>query len=175
MATGVVSGSVALMLQANPTMSPDRVKYALKATARAAASSDPMAVGAGVIDAFAAAYAAPAGTANGGLSRSNGLGSLDASRGTVDISINTVPNTILSGLLTAQNLLWNPLLYTTTSWTGTSWYGTSWYGSSWYGTSWYGTSWYGTSWYGSSWYGQPEGTSWYGTSWYGSSWYGAWE
>ena len=156
MATGVVSGSVALMLQANPAMSPDRVKYALKATARAAASSDPMAVGSGVIDAYAAAYRAPAGTANGGLPRSNGLGSLDASRGTVRVSLATVPNTILSGLVTAQALLWNPLLYTMTSWTGSSWYGSSWYGSSWYGSSWYGSSWYGSSWYGSSWYGAWE-------------------
>ncbi|HSK35167.1 MAG TPA: S8 family peptidase, partial [Actinomycetota bacterium] len=47
MATGVVSGAVALMLQANPGFTPDRVKYALAATARDAASTDPLAVGAG--------------------------------------------------------------------------------------------------------------------------------
>ena len=175
MATGVVSGAVALMVQADPTTTPNRVKYALASTARAAASSDPMAVGSGLIDVLAAAFEAPAGEANQGLARSNGLGSLDLSRGTVRVQTNTLLPTVVSGLLTGQLLLWDPILFTTTPWTGTSWYGTSWYGTSWYGTSWYGTSWYGTSWYGSSWYGQPEGTSWYGTSWYGSSWYGAWE
>src|SRR4029077_7912703 len=40
MATGVVSGSVALMLQANPGMTPNRVKFALTSTARPAASND---------------------------------------------------------------------------------------------------------------------------------------
>jgi serine protease AprX len=175
MATGVVSGAVALMLQANPTMAPDRVKYALTATARSDASSDPTAVGAGVIDAYSAAFNAPAGVANQGLARSNGLGSLDLSRGSVRVMLANPGNTILSGALTAQLVVWNPILYTTTAWTGSSWYGSSWYGSSWYGSSWYGSSWYGSSWYGSSWYGQPEGSSWYGSSWYGSSWYGAWE
>ena len=175
MATGVVSGGVALMLQANPGMSPDRVKYALAATARSAASTDPMVVGAGLVDLFSASFGAPPGVANQGLDRSNGLGSLDASRGTVRVRTNTLFPTIVSGLLTAQLLLWNPVTYTTVAWTGSSWYGSSWYGSSWYGSSWYGSSWYGSSWYGSSWYGQPEGSSWYGSSWYGSSWYGAWE
>ena len=175
MATGVVSGSVALMLQANPTMVPDRVKFALTSTARSDASSDPMAVGAGVIDAYNAAFAAPAGTANHGLSRSNGLGLLELSRGSVRVQVSGIFPTVLGGLLTAQLLLWNPLVFTGSSWTGSSWYGSSWYGSSWYGSSWYGSSWYGSSWYGSSWYGQPGGSSWYGSSWYGSSWYGAWE
>ena len=175
MATGVVSGSVALMLRANPTMAPNRVKYALAATARNDASTDPMSVGAGLIDTYSAAFAAPAGVANQGLGRSNGLGSLDLSRGSVRVQSTSLFGPVLSGLLTAQLLLWDPLVYTTTDWTGSSWYGSSWYGSSWYGSSWYGSSWYGSSWYGSSWYGQPEGSSWYGSSWYGSSWYGAWE
>ena len=39
MATAVVSGAVALMLQRNPAMAPDQVKYALMSTARNAASS----------------------------------------------------------------------------------------------------------------------------------------
>jgi serine protease AprX len=175
MATGVVSGTVALMLEANPGMGPDQVKYALAGTARPDASNDRMAVGAGLIDAYAATFAPPAGSANQGLARSNGLGSLDASRGTVRVRVSSVFPTVVSGLLTAQLWLWNPLVYTTVPWNGSSWYGSSWYGSSWYGSSWYGSSWYGSSWYGSSWYGQPEGSSWYGSSWYGSSWYGAWE
>ncbi len=174
MATGVVSGAVALMLQADRSMTPNRVKYALTSTARPVASTDRMAVGAGLVDVHAA-FGAPAGVANQGLDRSNGLGSLDLSRGSVRVQTNTLLPTVISGLLTAQLLLWDPILFTTVDWTGSSWYGSSWYGSSWYGSSWYGSSWYGSSWYGSSWYGQMEGSSWYGSSWYGSSWYGAWE
>lgn len=175
MATGVVSGAVALMLQADPSMTPDRVKYALTATARPVASTDRMAVGAGLIDVFSASFGAPAGVANQGLDRSNGLGSLDLSRGSVRVQTTTLLPTLITGLLTAQLLLWDPITFTLVPWTGSSWYGSSWYGSSWYGSSWYGSSWYGSSWYGSSWYGQMEGSSWYGSSWYGSSWYGAWE
>ncbi len=175
MATGVVSGAVALMLQADPTMTPDRVKHALTSTARPTASNDRMVVGAGLIDVVSAAFGAPAGVANQGLARSNGLGSLDASRGSVRVRTTTLLPTVVSGLLTAQLLLWDPITFTVVPWTGSSWYGSSWYGSSWYGSSWYGSSWYGSSWYGSSWYGQMEGSSWYGSSWYGSSWYGAWE
>ena len=135
----------------------------------------PMAVGAGLVDAYAASFAAPAGVANQGLDRSNGLGSLDASRGSARVRLASQVPTVASGLLTAQMGLWRPLRSCTGPWTGSSWYGSSWYGSSWYGSSWYGSSWYGSSWYGSSWYGGFEGSSWYGSSWYGSSWYGAWE
>ena len=174
MATGVTSGVVALMIQANPTMVPDRIKYALSSTARPVATTDPMVVGAGVIDAYRATFTAPAGLANQGVARSSGLGSIDASRGTVQVSSTDPAQTVVSGTLTAQLLLWDPLVLTA-PWTGSSWYGSSWYGSSWYGSSWYGSSWYGSSWYGSSWYGQMDGSSWYGSSWYGSSWYGAWE
>ena len=175
MATGVVSGTVALMLQADPGMGPDRVKYALAATARGTATDDPMAVGAGLVNAHDASFGAPAGIANQGLERSNGLGSLDASRGSGKVKLASRVPTVASGLLTAQMGQWRPLQVLYGPWTGSSWYGSSWYGSSWYGSSWYGSSWYGSSWYGSSWYGGFEGSSWYGSSWYGSSWYGAWE
>jgi serine protease AprX len=176
MATGVVSGSVALMLQANPTMAPDRVKYALTSTARPDASTDPMAVGAGMVNAYDATYKAPPGLANLGNGHSSGLGTLDGSRGSVQVSaLNNPVGTVVQGTLTVQLLLWDPILFTTGSWTASSWYASSWYASSWYASSWYGSSWYASSWYGSSWYGQPDGSSWYGSSWYGSSWYGFWE
>jgi serine protease AprX len=186
MAAGVVSGVVATMVQANPTVSPNRVKHALASTARRAGSDDPMVVGAGTVDAYAAAFSAPAGEANLTVDRSSGLGSLDASRGSVRVQASDPMRTVVEGALTAQLLLWDPIAFTGSSWYGSSWYGSSWYGSSWYGSSWYGSSWYGSSWYGSSWYGSSwygsswygsswYGSSWYGSSWYGSSWYGGWE
>jgi serine protease AprX len=148
MAAGVVSGAVATMLQANPLLVPDRVKFALASTARHGASDDPNAVGAGVVDVQAAAFSAPPGLANQGVVRSSGLGSLDASRGSVDIQTNDPLRTVVEGSLTVQLLVWDPIIFTGSSWNGSSWYGSSWYGSSWYGSSWYGSSWYGSSWYG---------------------------
>jgi serine protease AprX len=178
MATGVVSGAVALMLQANPGFTPDRVKHALAATAREAASTDPMAVGSGTVDVNAAAFAAPAGLANQGLARSNGQGSLALSRGSVQVKaddpLGTVLGPVLGATLTAQLLLWNPGGYTGASWVPSDWYLSTWEVNRWYRVNWYGNDWPGRKWAGSSWYGQEQDES-YGSGLSGSAWYGAWE
>jgi serine protease AprX len=175
MSAAVVSGAVALMLDAAPSMSPNRVKFALAATARAAATDDAMAVGSGVIDVYNAALHAPGGTANQGLARSSGTGTLDGSRGSVRVAADDPMGTVVQGMLTLQLLTWDPLSYVTGEWSASSWYASSWYASSWYASSWYASSWYASSWYASSWYGEPDASSWYGNEWYASSWYGAWE
>ncbi|MGZ4206399.1 MAG: S8 family peptidase [Actinomycetota bacterium] len=173
---GVVSGSVALLLQAHPTWSPDRIKYALMSTAHNVASIYPNDVGSGEID-VQGALSAPAGMANQGVTPGNGMGSLDLSRGSVQVVENDPAGTLLSGALTAQLLLFSNLEYVTTTWTPLSWYTSQFYGSGWYGSGWYedGSGWYGSGWYGSGWYGQPGGSGWYGSGWYGSGWYGVWD
>lgn len=175
MSAAVVSGSVATMLEADPTMSPNRVKYALMSTAKNVASDDEMTVGKGIPNVYDAAFNAPAGEANFGLARSSGLGGLDATRGDVMVQADNPELTIVSGVLTLQLLLWDPVSYTSGDWSGSAWYGSAWYGSAWYGSAWYGSAWYGSAWYGSAWYGEMDGSAWYGSAWYGSAWYGAWE
>ena len=176
MATGIVSGAVALMVQANPNLTPDRIKYALTSTARNVASGDPMAVGAGLIDTYGA-LRAPAGLANQGVTRSNGLGRLDLSRGSVRVALNDPGQTVVSGLQTGQLLLWNPLVYTTVIWSPLTWNLTDFAGSRWYGSRWYDQpdQMAGSRWYGSRWYGELDGSRWYGSRWYGSRWYGGWD
>jgi serine protease AprX len=173
-----VSGVVALMLQAQPSLTPDRVKYALAATARDAAASDPMAVGAGVVDVNAAAFSAPPGAANQGLARSNGQGSLALSRGSVQVQaddpLGTVLGPVLGATLTAQLLLWNPGGYTGVPWVPSNWYVSTWEVNRWNRVTWYGNDWPGMKWHGSTWYGQGQDES-YGSSLAGSAWYGAWE
>jgi serine protease AprX len=179
MAAGVVSGTAALVAQANPGIAPDRVKYALLATTRPASSDDPLAVGAGEIDAQAAALQTPQGLANQGLVRSNGRGTLGGSRGSVAVrtadAFGTVLSATLGATLTAQLLLWDPVGYTTGDWSSTSWYLTTFYLARWFPTEWWGYSWHGDHWTGSSWYGQDEPAESYGTPWDGGAWYGAWE
>ncbi len=135
-----VAGAAALLLQADPTATNDRVKFALMETARPLGAAYD--AGRGVID-VVAALVAPVGEANGA---------------------NFHPLLFPTGAPSALDLLGTQ--YEGTSWQGTSWQGTSWQGTSWQGTSWQGTSWQGTSWQGTSW----QGTSWQGTSWQGSSW-----
>jgi serine protease AprX len=171
MAAGVVSGAVALLLQANPSITPDRAKFALLATARRAASDDPLAVGSGVVDAYAAALATPSGVVNLGLGRSNGHGSLGVSRGTVqtlaDDPLGTVLGPVLGSVLTVQLLLWNPLGYSGGGWRESDWYLSTWAVFRFYRVGWYGSDWPGHRWHGSSWYGQGQDES-YGSSLSGS-------
>jgi serine protease AprX len=179
MAAGVVSGAVALMLQANPAATPNRVKYALTATAREAASDDPLAVGAGVVDAYRAAFSAPPGEANQGLARSTGMGSLGQSRGSVqtqaDDSPATVLGSVLGATLTVQLLLWNPGVYVNANWRPADWYLSTWALFRFYRLGWYESDWPGNKWHGSSWYGQYDDSDTYGSTLSGSAWYGVWE
>jgi len=174
MSAGIVSGSVALLLQAHPSWSPDRIKYALMSTAHNVASNDPNDVGSGEID-VQAALNAPAGLANQGVTPGDGTGSIDLSRGSVQTQLNDPAGTVLTGLQTAQLLTFSNLLYITTPWTSLTWPVSQFAGSGWYGSGWYGSGWYGSGWYGSGWYGTPGGSGWYGSGWYGSGWYGVWD
>jgi serine protease AprX len=171
--TAVVSGSAALLLDREPTLTPEQVKARLLGTAAPGPVGDPDVDGHGSVDTYAAAHAGTFNSANQGVVRSLGSGSLQLDRGSLKINIQTGTVfdplfrllspvlQLLTGNLTAQNQLFDQVGYFTSAWTGSSWYGSSWYGSSWYGSSWYGSSWYGSSWYGSSWYG----SSWYATAW----------
>jgi serine protease AprX len=181
MANGIVSGLVADMISAQPAVTPDRIKYMLMSTAHHDASNDPMAVGAGIVDGWAAQGAGP-GLANVGVPASTGTGSIAASRGTVGVVLDDTNATVLdasSGNLTQQLTTWDPASLLSDPWTGGSWWGGSWWGGSWWGGSWWGGSWWGGSWWGGSWWGasmngvaQSED---YGGSWWGGSWWGAWD
>jgi serine protease AprX len=199
MSTAVVTGIAAQIVQANPTLVPDQVKYRLTALARDIADTNKYSAGAGIVDAYAAAKSTTTKKANqcGLLSLScvlndllsTGLGLIQADRASLDVDV-TTPFGIgsLLGEYKAQydeqyllsNLLglipWASLEYTLTGWDGTSWRGTSWRnapfaGTSWRGTSWRQTSWDGTSWRGTSWRNTDwEGTSWRNVEWDGTSW-----
>jgi serine protease AprX len=161
-AAGIASGSAALVLSRNPSLTPDQVKARLVGTTRPGPVSDPNRVGSGTLDAYAATVSNSMAAANQGLTPSHGTGSLQASRGTLQTAVVTgtavdalgVVSPLLcpvTGNVTAQLQPFDQVAYTTGEWTGSSWYGSSWYGSSWYGSSWYGSSWYGSSWYADTW------------------------
>ncbi|HET7487596.1 MAG TPA: S8 family peptidase [Acidimicrobiales bacterium] len=174
MAAAVMSGASALLIGADPELTPDRLKFALTATARDGVDPDVNTVGAGVVSA-SLARTAPDGLANQGLDRSNGMGSLDASRGSVRVSTQGLLGTVLTGGQTAQLLLWDPIGFATGSWSTPSWYLSTWYLNGWYAVQWSGSKWQGSKWQGSKWQGQSNPTSTYGSKWQGSDWYGAWE
>ncbi len=174
-----VSGVTALILSRTPGLSPNQVKYALTSSARQlAATTDPQQVGAGEVDAATAALNPPAGSANGGVIRSNGTGLLEASRGNVRVQTTTLPATVVDGALTAQLVLWDPLGLLL-GWNPTSWYLSTWALFPWLPVTWSnvlqwpGYRWGGGNWQGSTWQTSTQPRS-YGTPIVGAIWFGAW-
>jgi serine protease AprX len=182
-AAAAVSGVAALMLGRNSGMTPNQVKHALLETARPLpGGTDPTITGRGLVDASAATLSPPAGSANAGVVRSNGLGSLQLSRGHVEVQTLLSPTTVINGLLTAQLLVWDPTGFLL-GWNPTTWYlstwaltpalAVTWSADDWPGRNWGGRNWGGGDWEGSVFDGTPYQRG-YGTPIDGSIWYGAW-
>jgi serine protease AprX len=180
MSAAVVSGLTALLLEARPDWTPDRVKHALAAGAVKVGARDPLLVGAGLVNG-PAALDAPAGLANTAVDLvARGGGRLDDSRAQVRVGERcplTGGTCERKGETNANGTLHDPSGLSG-DWTGQSWYESQWVtplGQSWYASEWLGQSWYGQSWYGSSWYGTQESSTDYGNGDVvpGSAWYGA--
>jgi serine protease AprX len=161
-ASGVVSGAAALVLSANPELTPNQIKARLVDSARTGPVTDPQRVGAGWLNAEAATFSTSTRSANEGLAWSDGSGKLQASRGSLKIEIETgtildpilgpLPLlTTVEGDLTAQNLLFDYESFRG-EWTASSWWASSWWASSWWASSWWASSWWASSWWASSWW-----------------------
>jgi serine protease AprX len=176
--TAVVSGSAALLLQREPGLTPDQVKARLLGTAAQGPAGNPNVDGHGSLDTYAAAHAGTFDSANQGVFRSVGTGSLQLDRGSLQVRIQTgwlldplfglltpVLKLVL-GTLTSQNQIFDQVGYLASEWTGNAWYDSQWSGNAWYGNAWYGNAWYGNAWYGNAWYGN----AWWGNAWYATAW-----
>lgn len=108
-AAPMVSGAVALLLQDEPNLTPDQVKYRLKATARPFISAEK--TGAGYLDVYAAVNGTTNQSANTGLPISRLINSGD---GTV----------------------WNSVSWSSVSWSSVSWSSVSWSSVSWSSDHW---------------------------------------
>lgn len=170
-ATAVVSGAVALLLQQRPDLTPDQVKYLLRATANPLPAAS-AAQGAGAIDLKAAFDAPTPSTAEARQSwpASTGTGSLEASRGGSHV-VDPLDGTVLSGEVDAMGNPWDARSWRSATdaemaWTGGDWNGRTWSGADWTGTSWTARSWRSAEWTGRSW----SGGDWQARSWRGDVW-----
>ncbi len=166
--TAVVSGAVALLLSARPSLKPDQVKALLTGTADDLPSADPLGSGAGRIDVNHALWTRAPYGATQTFTRATGLGLLQRSRGSaVVVDGDGVP------LVGEVDIFGQPYSVAASgnSWSGGTWNGNSWSGNSWSGNSWSAATWSGNSWSGNSWSsGAWSGNSWSGNSWSGNSW-----
>jgi serine protease AprX len=199
MATATVSGVVAQMLQRQPELTPDQVKFRLTSTAHRIADVDPLRAGAGLVDAYAAATSTSTQAANGGLSPSNGLGLLEADRGSAGVEVVTpLGQLALQGELIAQTdpdqvtltnpagLVpwagatwkaegWDPATWDGATWKSGDWAGATWKGATWKATVWDGATWKGATWKNADWDGATwKNADWDGATWKASSWQTAW-
>jgi serine protease AprX len=193
MATAVVSGIVAQMLQRDPTLTPDNVKNRLVKTSRSIATTDPTAVGAGLVDAYAAATKKlPSVTQTYALS--TGLGTLAADRGTISTDTQSLAGPVtltgefvgqttsdplvgnVSGLVPFSAANWTASNWTASNWTASNWTGSNWTASNWTASNWTASNWTATDWTGSNWTGSNwtndnwQASNWTASNWTGSNW-----
>jgi serine protease AprX len=166
--TAVVSGAAALLISQRPELTPDQVKALLTRTAEPIPGATAAQQGAGLVDLATAKDTATPADAKQTFAVSTGVGSLEAARGSVHV---TVGGREIRGEVDVRGKAfdvrkWATGLRNGGNWNGMSWSGMSWSGMSWSGMSWSGMSWSGMSWSGMSW----SGMSWSGMSWSGMSW-----
>lgn len=173
-AGAVVSGVAALLLQANPSLTPGAVKSILMGTTFRA-SQYRAGGGAGMVDAATAIQSIGSGDwANAGLIRSLGAGSLEASRGRfhvyTDLNHDGEPD-LVTGEQDVLGDPWDSNSWSSTSWSSNSWSSTSWSSliaenSGWSSNSWSSNSWSGMYWNSNSW----SSNSWSSNSWSSNAW-----
>jgi serine protease AprX len=158
----ITSGAAALVLAANPGLTPDQLKARLLGTTSQGPVGNPFVDGHGALNADAAASAGPMNLAQ------SAFGLLPVLPG-VTVSLSPGGSPVDT---------WNPNLWSGVSWPrgapGSPWPGTSWNGSAWNGLAWTSRAWNNGGWNGATWNGAAwDGSAWDGSAWDGSAWNGA--
>jgi serine protease AprX len=168
-ATATVSGLAALVISKFPTATPDQIKSFLRNAAlpfKSTLDGKGWFLGTGeanVADAVGLLTLPVVVPSSGTLS--NGLGSLEASRGSYHVSVDGVA---LTGEMDIFAQPWTPAT-TPMTWSGGMWNGARWSGDAWDGARWSGALWSGARWSAGSW----DGARWSAMAWDGARWSGA--
>ena len=136
-AAPVVSGVVALMLDADGELTPDQVKARLLASADALNWS-----AAPRVDAFDATFGGDAGVANQGIEPSLWI---DPDTGAILDAPRSPDSANLDGI-TWDGITWDGITWDGITWDGVTWDGVTWDGITWDGVTWDGVTWDGVTW-----------------------------
>ncbi len=158
-ATAAVSGAIALLLQARPSLSPTQVLAIIRSSATSLASDKRV-----WLVNLDSALAAPTPRSSRKGSLSSGTGSVESDRGGLQVVVDGVS-------LAGQNCVFGPL--DTTNWAAKSGKRTAWAGGVWMGYRFAGDGWTGSSWASKTWAAAAwTGRTWAGTSWVDPAWSG---
>jgi serine protease AprX len=158
--SAITSGAAALVLAANPTLTPDELKARLLGTTSPGPVGNPFVDGHGALNAYAAATAGP----------------MNLSQSTLGLVLTLAGATVSLSPASSLVSTWNASLWSGASWpqgpaNGPSWNGSAWNGSAWNGFAWSSRAWNQGGWAGAAWNGQTwSGSAWDGSAWEGSAW-----
>jgi serine protease AprX len=177
MSTGVVSGTVALLLQRQPGLTPDQVKAVLKGTAvpfgqASGSTSNPAAVGAGLVDAYGAVMSGVRGAANRGNRPTDvsarafypalygrSLTWRDPLYHGIVWSVLSWPlvgsNNIAWDNLAWDNIAWDNLAWDNIAWDNIAWDNLAWDNLAWDNLAWDNLAWDNLAWDNIAWDSQP--------------------
>ena len=158
MATAVVSGVVALVLQQSPGLTPDQVKTVVTQTTRPFGQSsgvqpNPAAIGAGLIDARAATFASRMGSNYHGRRPADPTARslYPALHGQALSWLNPLLNGILWNLLTWDTLTWDNIAWDNLAWDNIAWDDIAWDNLAWDNLAWDSTKWNNLAWDNLAW------------------------
>jgi serine protease AprX len=143
MATAVVSGVAALLLEQQPALNPDQVKAILTGTARpfgqsSGSSPNPAAIGSGLGDAYGAVTSGARGPANRGHRPS------DPTNRSLYPALYGQPLTWLNP--TADGIVWDGLTWSNLAWDNLAWDNLAWDNIAWDNLAWDNLAWDNLAW-----------------------------
>ena len=167
-AAAVVSGEVALLLQARPQLTPDQVKAQLMTTARPFKSASVQYRGSGSTDVRAAQLKSPTNAKQPVDFYGDGTGSLEESRGSSHVYDGVSE---LRGEIDIFGNPWDGASWAQSAATGTAWSGGEWRGVTWSGDGWNARTWREVTWSTGNWSARTwRDSEWAARTWRDGSW-----
>jgi serine protease AprX len=168
--SAITSGAAALVLAANPTLTPDELKARLLGTTSPGPVGNPFVDGHGALNAYAAAAAGPMNLSQSAFGLVLTLAGATVSLSPVGSLVSSWNASLWSGVSLPQGPAggpdWNGSAWNGSAWNGFAWSSRAWNEGGWAGAAWNGQTWSGSAWDGSAW----QGSAWNGAAWNGSAW-----
>ncbi len=159
MAAPMVTGAVALLLQDEPDLTPDQVKFRLMATARTDwAGYDPVHAGAGYLDIYAAVHGTTLEAANQGamphmlLARMALMAYWASQNGGENIDWGAVNwNAVNWNAVNWNDVNWNAVNWNDVNWNAVNWNDVNWNAVNWNAVNWNAVNWNAVNWNSVNW------------------------